>query len=97
MSLFIRSLILLCICIPSLILADQNSSHQNDQLIGNAISDGSKFLLSNQNPDGSWGTPQQTKGLNIYAPIPGAHRAFRLAVTALSLSALLEVPKDNPD
>jgi hypothetical protein len=97
MSLFIRSLILLCICIPSLILADQNSSHQNDQMIGNAISDGSKFLLSNQNPDGSWGTPQQTKGLNIYAPIPGAHRAFRLAVTALSLSALLEVQKDNPD
>ena len=97
MSLFIRFLILLCICIPSLILADQNSSYQNDQLIGNAISDGSKFLLSNQNPDGSWGTPQQTKGLNIYAPIPGAHRAFRLAVTALSLSALLEVQKDNPD
>ena len=97
MSLFIRFLILLCICIPSLILADQNSSHQNDQLIGNAISDGSKFLLSNQNPDGSWGTPQQTKGLNIYAPIPGAHRAFRLAVTSLSLSALLEVQKDNPD
>ena len=97
MSLFIRSIILLCICIPSLILADQNSSHQNDQLIGNAISDGSKFLLSNQNPDGSWGTPQQTKGLNIYAPIPGAHRAFRLAVTALSLSALLEVQNDNPD
>jgi hypothetical protein len=97
MSLFIRFLILLCLCIPSLILADQNSSHQNNQLIGNAISDGSKFLLSNQNPDGSWGTPQQTKGLNIYAPIPGAHRAFRLAVTALSLSALLEVQKDNPD
>ena len=97
MSLFIRFLILLCICIPSLILADQTSSHQNDQLIGNAISDGSTFLLSNQNPDGSWGTPQQTKGLNIYAPIPGAHRAFRLAVTALSLSALLEVQKDNPD
>ena len=97
MSLFIRFLILLCICIPSLILADQNSSHQNDQLIGKAISAGSKFLLSNQNPDGSWGTPQQTKGLNIYAPIPGAHRAFRLAVTALSLSALLEVQKDNPD
>ena len=97
MSLFIRFLILLCICIPSLILADQNSSHQNNQLIGNAISAGSKFLLSNQNPDGSWGTPQQTKGLNIYAPIPGAHRAFRLAVTSLSLSALLEVQKDNPD
>ena len=97
MSLFIRSLILLCTSIPSFISAEQNSSQQNNQLVGNAISAGSKFLLSNQNPDGSWGTPQQTKGLNIYAPIPGAHRAFRLAVTALSLSALLEVQEDNPD
>ena len=97
MPLFIRSLLLLCVSIPYLISAEQNSSQQNNQLVGNAISAGSKFLLSNQNPDGSWGTPQQTKGLNIYAPIPGAHRAFRLAVTALSLSALLEVQKDNPD
>ena len=97
MPLFIRSLLLLCISIPSLISADQNSSHQNNQWIGSAISAGSKFLLSNQNPDGSWGTPQQTKGLNIYAPIPGAHRAFRLAVTALSLSALLEVQEGNAD
>jgi hypothetical protein len=34
--------------------------------------------------------------LNIYAPIPGAHRAFRLAVTALSLSALLDNQENNP-
>lgn len=97
MHIFIRSLFLLCASIHSLILAEQKSSQQNSQLVGNAISAGSKFLLSNQNRDGSWGTPQQTKGLNIYAPIPGAHHAFRLAVTALSLSALLEVQMDNPD
>ena len=97
MPLFIRLFLLFCISIPSPILADQNASYQNNQLVENAISAGSKFLLSNQNPDGSWGTPQQTKGLNIYAPIPGAHRAFRLAVTALSLSALLEVQEDNAD
>ena len=30
-----------------------------------------------------------------FAPIPGAHRAFRLACTALSMSALLDVQKDN--
>ena len=97
MPLFIRLFLLFWISIPSPILADQNASYQNNQLVENAISAGSKFLLSNQNPDGSWGTPQQTKGLNIYAPIPGAHRAFRLAVTALSLSALLEVQEDNAD
>ena len=51
---------------------------------------GCSFLAKNQNEDGSWGSPTQTKGLNIFAPIPGSHRAFRLAVTALSISALIE-------
>lgn len=31
------------------------------------------------------------KGLNIYAPVPGAHHAFRAATTSLCISALLEV------
>ena len=56
---------------------------------------GCEFLLKRQNPDGSWGSPRQTKGLNIFAPVPGSHRAFRLAVTALSLSALLEIKVDD--
>lgn len=55
-----------------------------------AITQGCTFLLESQNSNGSWGSPTQTKGLNIYAPIPGSHRAFRLAVSALSISALLE-------
>lgn len=55
-----------------------------------AVKRGVEFLLGNQNPDGSWGTAERTKGLDIYAPIPGAHQAFRAAVTSLVLSALLE-------
>ena len=58
--------------------------------IFNAIDRGCAFLLENQNDNGSWGSATQTKGLNIFAPIPGSHRAFRLAVTALSTSALIE-------
>ena len=68
----------------------------SEKAISIAIKKGSHFLLKNQNKDGSWGSPQQTKGLNIYAPIPGAHRAFRLAVTALSLSALLDNQENKP-
>lgn len=68
----------------------------SEKAISIAILKGSNFLLKNQNKDGSWGTPQNTKGLNIYAPIPGAHRAFRLAVTALSLSAILDNQENNP-
>ena len=55
-----------------------------------AIDLGCLFLLESQNLDGSWGSATQTKGLNIYAPVPGSHRAFRLAVTALATSALIE-------
>lgn len=55
-----------------------------------AIDRGIQFLLARQNPNGSWGSPRNTKGLNIYAPVPGAHHAFRAAVTGLCVSALLE-------
>ena len=58
--------------------------------INDAIAGGIKFLLNDQNPNGSWGSATRTKGLNIYAPVPGAHDAFRTATTALSLCALLE-------
>jgi hypothetical protein len=56
-----------------------------------SIHKGIAFLLKDQNEDGSWGSPTRTKGLNIYAPVPGAHHAFRAAVTALCVRALIEV------
>jgi hypothetical protein len=55
-----------------------------------AIERGIKFLLDDQRPDGSWGSAERTKGLNIYAPPPGAHDAFKTAVTALAVMALVE-------
>jgi len=58
--------------------------------IEQAIGKGIAYLVGAQNPDGSWGSARNTKGLNIYAPVPGAHRAFRAAVTAMGISALLE-------
>ena len=66
--------------------------------VENAISRGIAFLLKVQNPDGSWGSAENTKDLNIYAPIPGAHHAFRTGVTALCLCALIETaPPENAD
>ena len=94
---FIRFLSLGCL-ITSLLFSEEktDANKTSENAISIAIARGSNFLLKNQNKDGSWGTPQQTKGLNIYAPIPGAHRAFRLAVTALSLSALLDNQENKP-
>jgi hypothetical protein len=56
-----------------------------------AIRKGVDFLVGNQNKNGSWGTSSLRGGVEIYAPIPGAHQAFQTAVTALSISALIEV------
>jgi Prenyltransferase and squalene oxidase repeat len=65
------------------------------KVLETAISRGVAFLLKDQNKDGSWGTAQKTKGLNIYAPVPDAHHAFRAAVTALCVMALIEVGDDS--
>jgi hypothetical protein len=64
--------------------------------ISAAIERGVEFLLDDQRPDGSWGSPEKTKGLNIYAPPPGAHDAFRTAVTSLVVMALIEAEPQLP-
>ena len=67
------------------------------EAIHQSLARGKDFLLSVQNADGSWGSATNTKELNIYAPVPGAHHAFRSAVTALCVSALLELQlQDDP-
>ncbi len=64
--------------------------------IETSIDRGCAFLKKRQNPNGSWGSARQTKGLNIFAPVPGSHRAFQLAVTALSTAALIENKVNDP-
>ena len=64
--------------------------------IADSIARGIAFLLQDQSPGGSWGSATRTKGLNIYAPVPGAHHAFRTATTSLCISALIEVASDDP-
>lgn len=58
--------------------------------IGESIDRGIKFLVSDQNENGSWGSATKTKSLNIFAPVPGAHHAFRAGTTSLCIAALLE-------
>jgi hypothetical protein len=59
------------------------------QEIDASIQRGVDYLISSQNPSGSWGGPTRTKGLNIYAPIPGAHHAFRCGASSLALQGIL--------
>ncbi len=62
-----------------------------------SIQRGVEFLVKDQNQDGSWGTAQNTKDLNILAPVPEGHQAFRAAVTALSVEALIETGAADHD
>ena len=61
------------------------------QAIVDAIIKGIDFMVGCQNENGSWGSATRTKDLNIYAPVPGAHHAFRAATTSLGISALAEM------
>lgn len=91
-------LTLLLFCLGLSLLRGEDGNHSTPaptppptkREIRDSIDRGCEFLKTKQNKDGSWGSARQTKGLNIFAPVPGSHRAFRLAVTALSISALIE-------
>jgi hypothetical protein len=67
------------------------------KVLETSIQRGVNFLVGYQNSDGSWGNPTRTKGLNIYAPVPGAHHAFRTATTAMCIMALIESGAETPE
>jgi Prenyltransferase and squalene oxidase repeat len=62
-----------------------------------SIRRGVDFLTSHQNPNGSWGGPTHTKDLNIYAPLPGAHHAFRAGASSLALCGLIDAKDPRPE
>jgi hypothetical protein len=65
--------------------------------IDTAITRGVDFLTATQRPNGAWGGPTRTKGLNIYAPLPGAHHAFRAGSTTLALSGVIDSGDTRPE
>lgn len=71
-------------------------SAEGTPAINASITRGVDFLLGHQNANGSWGGPTLTKGLNIYAPLPGAHHAFRAGASGLALSGLIDAADARP-
>jgi len=55
-----------------------------------SIERGVDYLLESQRKSGAWGSAASTRYYGITAPIPGAHQAFRTAVTGLAVQALIE-------
>ncbi len=82
-----------CLVIFLLSLALQSS----EEKIKQALEKGVAYLLEKQNPDGSWSSASRTKDLDIYAPGPRAHLAYKTACTALDLLALGTLPEKSDE
>lgn len=67
------------------------------EMIQAAMTRGVDFLVGAQKPNGAWGGPTNTKGLIIYAPVPGAHHAFRAGSTGLALAGVLDTHDQRPE
>jgi hypothetical protein len=55
-----------------------------------SIGRGVDFLLQSQLKSGAWGRSENGKYYQIWAPVPGAHHAYRTATTALAAMSLIE-------
>jgi hypothetical protein len=51
--------------------------------VSGALQDGVRFLLENQNADGSFGRYTSGRDYEVLADVPGSHHAFKAATTAL--------------
>ncbi|MFM7244414.1 MAG: hypothetical protein ACKO40_09625 [Planctomycetaceae bacterium] len=60
-----------------------------------AVARGREFLVRCQNTDGSFGSAERTKDLNIMAGV-GSHFGFRAATTALAVQGLIEEDDGSP-
>jgi hypothetical protein len=65
--------------------------------INASITRGVDFLIADQNENGSWGSATRTKHINIYAPLPGAHDAYRAGATGLALSGMIDCADKRPE
>ncbi len=78
--------------VPPLPEVDPPTAEQVDESLRRGV----EFLLKTQNRDGSWGSHVTARDFEVFAPVPGAHLAFRAATTGLAVSALCECDNGDP-
>ena len=91
-----RAILIGLLCLAQLRAEERPQAVVNRETLDTAVTRGVDFLVADQNSNGSWGGPTRTKGLNIYAPIPGAHHAFRAGASGLALSGLIDSDDQRP-
>jgi hypothetical protein len=92
-----RILAIAMVCTACAVAQEKPEAEVNAATMTAAVRHGVDFLVAHQNPNGSWGGATRTKGLNIYAPLPGAHHAFRAGASGLALSGLIDSGDTRPE
>lgn len=92
-----RPLAILLACTACAFAQEKPVAEVNASTMAASVRRGVDFLIADQNPNGSWGGATRTKGLNIYAPLPGAHHAFRAGASGLALSGLIDSGDTRPE
>jgi hypothetical protein len=64
--------------------------------VGRVIEDAVRWMVQNQNKDGSWGSHHSSRPIEVLASIPGSQEAFRIATTALGVIALQDARVTDP-
>jgi hypothetical protein len=62
-----------------------------------AVEDAVRFLIANQNADGSFGRATSGRTWEVMADVPGSHDAFKAATTALCWMGLRDAPFQSPE
>ena len=93
----IRPLVIAGLLAASTAAQEKPVAEVTPETVAESLRRGVDFLVADQNPNGSWGGPTRTKGLNIYAPVPGAHHAFRAGASGLALSGLIDSGDTRPE
>ena len=92
-----RFLAIVVMCTASAVAQEKPEAEVNASTMATAVRRGVDFLIADQNENGSWGGATRTKGLNIYAPLPGAHHAFRAGASGLALAGLIDSGDTRPE
>ena len=93
----IRHLVIAVFAVTALHAQEKPNAVVNPETVATSIRRGVDFLVSHQNPDGSFGSARKTKELNIYAPLPGAHQAYLAGSSGLALSGLIDSGDQRPE
>jgi hypothetical protein len=76
------------LCFDSFTFGEEASQAGADPQVCEAVRKGVDFLVRTQHTDGSWGESTVGRSYEVIADVPGSHRAFRVATSALCVMAL---------